>query len=220
MQFWRSRLARASGCPHRDMVSGRWWPKLIANGLPLRLCVGWQLGEQRNVETFGAAASINRSVLMHGSSQVMRTKVSTVANMWRNLIISLLSTAGILRSTGAAVPCNATHNFCDEILWKGSMCLGGYCTNPFQGGCLKQMLQLHYGDELLHDGRDYLRRRRTGEANHNAEHHAPVSVENHADEVDHLSHQNVRLDAFHRHTRTHPRVCNSEDNGAVGRASR
>ena len=41
----------------------------------------------------------------------------------------------------AAVPCNSTHNQCEELLWKGSLCRDGYCTNPFQGGCLKAMLQ-------------------------------------------------------------------------------
>ena len=41
----------------------------------------------------------------------------------------------------AAVPCNSTHIQCEEFLWKGSLCRDGYCTNPFQGGCLKAMLQ-------------------------------------------------------------------------------
>ena len=41
----------------------------------------------------------------------------------------------------AAVPCNSTHNPCELLLWKGSQCKRGFCTNPFQGGCLKSILK-------------------------------------------------------------------------------
>ena len=40
----------------------------------------------------------------------------------------------------AAVACNATHNPCEDLLWKGSQCRDGFCTNPFRGGCLRAML--------------------------------------------------------------------------------
>mmetsp|Transcript_34240 Transcript_34240/g.102525 ORF Transcript_34240/g.102525 Transcript_34240/m.102525 type:complete len:928 (-) Transcript_34240:190-2973(-) len=39
-----------------------------------------------------------------------------------------------------AVACNETHNPCEDLLWKGSRCRDGFCTNPFQGGCLRAIL--------------------------------------------------------------------------------
>jgi hypothetical protein len=40
----------------------------------------------------------------------------------------------------AAVSCNKTHNPCADLLWAGSECITGFCTNPFQGGCLRALL--------------------------------------------------------------------------------
>lgn len=40
----------------------------------------------------------------------------------------------------AIVPCD-TEETCEERLWRGSRCQNGFCTNPFEGGCLKSMLE-------------------------------------------------------------------------------
>ena len=54
---------------------------------------------------------------------------------------ALLLLASTSPKVNAAVPCNSTHNPCEELLWKGSQCKHGYCTNPFQGGCLTSLLR-------------------------------------------------------------------------------
>lgn len=51
------------------------------------------------------------------------------------LVIILLSTAY------AAVTCNSTHNPCEELIYKGSKCKDGFCTNPFQSGCLNSIIE-------------------------------------------------------------------------------
>ena len=57
------------------------------------------------------------------------------------LYASILITIGLLpQAVEAAVACNETHNPCEVLLWKGSKCLDGFCTNPFQGGCLRAIL--------------------------------------------------------------------------------
>ena len=51
----------------------------------------------------------------------------------------LIAASSVPQAT-AAVTCNETHNPCEELLWKGSQCRDGFCTNPFQGGCLRAVL--------------------------------------------------------------------------------
>mmetsp|Transcript_14818 Transcript_14818/g.26505 ORF Transcript_14818/g.26505 Transcript_14818/m.26505 type:complete len:390 (+) Transcript_14818:151-1320(+) len=41
----------------------------------------------------------------------------------------------------AVVTCNSTHNPCEDLLREGSECVNGFCTNPFEGGCLKSFLK-------------------------------------------------------------------------------
>ena len=36
--------------------------------------------------------------------------------------------------------CNSTYNPCEELYWKGSECRNGYCSNPFEKGCLHTLL--------------------------------------------------------------------------------
>jgi hypothetical protein len=43
-------------------------------------------------------------------------------------------------SAQAAVSCNATHNPCAGLLYEGSHCIDGFCTNPFASDCLKALL--------------------------------------------------------------------------------
>ena len=54
----------------------------------------------------------------------------------------LLPLASILfpRAIEAAISCNSTFNPCADLLWEGSQCIDGYCSNPFQGGCLRSLL--------------------------------------------------------------------------------
>jgi len=40
----------------------------------------------------------------------------------------------------AAIACNETYNPCEELLWKGSQCRNGVCSNPFEKGCLYTLL--------------------------------------------------------------------------------
>ena len=86
----------------------------------------------------------------------------------------------------AVVPCNVTHNLCEELLWNSSQCRDGFCTNPFQGGCLRSLLASKdyaekYGNE---DGGD--------------ESNSP----------------SPSLAALRRRLLAAPRVCNSEDGSA------
>ena len=45
------------------------------------------------------------------------------------------------RAIQAALSCNKTHNPCSDLLYEGSQCIDGYCSNPFQGGCLQAFMK-------------------------------------------------------------------------------
>lgn len=76
------------------------------------------------------------------------------------LYASILITIGLLpQAAEAAVACNETHNPCEVLLWKGSECQGGFCTNPLQGGCLRALLGSEEYEEHHSDTNDALRRR-------------------------------------------------------------
>ncbi len=55
-------------------------------------------------------------------------------------LILIAISSRFLPQAEAAVACNATNNPCEDLLWKGSRCPDGFCTNPFRGGCLRAML--------------------------------------------------------------------------------
>eukprot|EP00581_Thalassiosira_minuscula_P019956 CAMPEP_0183713740 /NCGR_PEP_ID=MMETSP0737-20130205/8494_1 /TAXON_ID=385413 /ORGANISM="Thalassiosira miniscula, Strain CCMP1093" /LENGTH=971 /DNA_ID=CAMNT_0025942567 /DNA_START=126 /DNA_END=3041 /DNA_ORIENTATION=+ len=64
------------------------------------------------------------------------------------LLLDALLLAGValpffLPTAEAQVACNDTHihDPCEELLWKGSHCRDGFCTNPFQAGCLRSMFE-------------------------------------------------------------------------------
>ena len=102
---------------------------------------------------------------------------------------SIIIAIAILSSTTsfAAVPCNDTHNPCEELLYKGSECKNGYCTNPFLGGCLRPLLE---SEEYAHD-------------DHGVDHH---------DDDHGVTHEDAdRHDALRRRLLFTRRVCNSED---------
>ena len=40
----------------------------------------------------------------------------------------------------SAIPCNET-SLCEDQYWKGSKCVDGICSNPYQAGCLNAMLE-------------------------------------------------------------------------------
>jgi hypothetical protein len=47
----------------------------------------------------------------------------------------------LISTSSAAIPCNDTHNPCEDRLWKGSKCIDGVCSNPFQAGCINAILK-------------------------------------------------------------------------------
>lgn len=59
-----------------------------------------------------------------------------LSSLW--LCIALLSCSP--RCLEASVACNGTYNPCEELFWKGSECRNGYCSNPFEKGCLYTIL--------------------------------------------------------------------------------
>lgn len=70
-----------------------------------------------------------------------------------NLIAAVLTTALILLCqvlvVDGAIACNETYNPCEELLYKGSECRDGFCSNPFEKGCLNTLLNEEFGDEEL-----------------------------------------------------------------------
>ena len=40
----------------------------------------------------------------------------------------------------ASVACNETYNPCEKLFFKGSECRNGFCSNPFEKGCLQTLL--------------------------------------------------------------------------------
>mmetsp|Transcript_4200 Transcript_4200/g.8100 ORF Transcript_4200/g.8100 Transcript_4200/m.8100 type:complete len:257 (+) Transcript_4200:121-891(+) len=84
----------------------------------------------------------------------------------------------------AVVPCNDTGT-CEELLWKGSNCRDGFCTNPFERGCLKAMLESDvYSQKYSRQSAD--------DSNINS-----------GDELD--------MQTWRRRLLSAPRTCNSED---------
>ncbi|CAB9518445.1 Gamma-aminobutyric acid (GABA) B receptor [Seminavis robusta] len=68
--------------------------------------------------------------------------------MWRmNLlptsVLAFVTAASLLllRPTEAAIACNASYNPCELLLYSGSQCRNGFCTNPFESGCLTTLLR-------------------------------------------------------------------------------
>ena len=60
-------------------------------------------------------------------------------NTKHSLLLVLASIVSHL-AVEAAITCNATFNPCPDLLWEGSQCIDGFCSNPFEGGCLKPLL--------------------------------------------------------------------------------
>jgi len=79
------------------------------------------------------------------------------------------------------VPCNDAGT-CEELLWKGSNCQDGFCTNPFERGCLRAMLG--------NDGFSQKYSRQSAD-------------DSSVDELD--------MEAWRRRLLSAPRTCNSED---------
>lgn len=62
-----------------------------------------------------------------------------MANM-RLLLLHVAASLAVLGYTAdAAIACNSTHNPCEELLFPGSECRNGVCSNPFEKGCLQAM---------------------------------------------------------------------------------
>ena len=40
----------------------------------------------------------------------------------------------------ASIACNSTYNPCEQLFWNGSECRNGFCSNPFEKGCLHTLL--------------------------------------------------------------------------------
>jgi len=58
-----------------------------------------------------------------------------------HVALSLLLTVVKSLAADPRLACNSTNHRCAERLMEGSQCIDGFCTNPFEGGCLKFFLQ-------------------------------------------------------------------------------
>ncbi|CAB9499317.1 expressed unknown protein [Seminavis robusta] len=58
---------------------------------------------------------------------------------WGSPVALLLILVILARRSESSVLCNETYNPCEELLWKGSECRQGVCSNPFEKGCLVGM---------------------------------------------------------------------------------
>jgi hypothetical protein len=63
----------------------------------------------------------------------------------RSLLFLLLLLLVQQSPSHAQIACNATYNPCEELLFKGSECRDGFCSNPFEKGCLNTLLQEEFG---------------------------------------------------------------------------
>ena len=101
------------------------------------------------------------------------------------VLFLLLTTTLLAPRSDATVACNETYNQCERLLWKGSECRNGVCSNPFEKGCLHTLLNTQQ-DLLLDDdkgGNTFVMSRETRE----------------------------RLSSLIRRLKSHVRVCNSDD---------
>ena len=56
----------------------------------------------------------------------------------------------------AQIACNTSYNPCELLLYSGSECRNGFCSNPFEKGCLTTVLHEDFGDEISVGGKEAL----------------------------------------------------------------
>lgn len=75
--------------------------------------------------------------------------------LWVSFIFNIL-----ISNLCTAITCNET-SLCEDRYWKGSTCIDGICSNPFQAGCLKAMLEsdVYKDNNIIQSQVEALRRR-------------------------------------------------------------